>query len=158
MNLTDCSDNTSAELERSIYRALHDVYVFLDALDRSLLTPFALTPLQYRVLTLLTEFQTLRLTDLSERLIVARSTVTRLIDALEKRGLVQRSDDDDDRRAQWLSLTPRGDALRCQLDQIHDRALKSCLADLSNLEKMDMAQRLTRLGEAARQSYHQPPD
>ncbi len=157
MKLTERAHSSSGR-ERYIYRALHDVYVFLDALDRSLLAPFELTPLQYRVLTLLTESQTLRLTDLSDRLLVARSTVTRLIDALEKRSLVDRVYDENDRRAQWISLTSDGHTLRRQIDDIHERALKSCLADLTDAEKADMAQRLTRLGEAARQSYRSSPE
>jgi DNA-binding MarR family transcriptional regulator len=149
---------SSSNRERLIYRALHDVYVFLDALDRSLLTPFELTSLQYRVLTLLNESSSLRLTDLSDRLLVARSTVTRLVDALEKRDLVQRIFDETDRRAQWISLTQHGHRLRTQIDEIHDKALKSCLADLSEDEKADMVQKLTHLGVTARQSYRTSPD
>jgi DNA-binding MarR family transcriptional regulator len=46
--------------------------------------------------------------ELGERLIVTRATVTGLVDSLEKRGYVRRSAHPSDRRSQIVELTPAG--------------------------------------------------
>ncbi len=46
--------------------------------------------------------------ELGERLIVTRATVTGLLDSLERRGLVARSANPDDRRGLSVAITPTG--------------------------------------------------
>ena len=46
--------------------------------------------------------------ELGERLIVTRATVTGLLDSLERRGLVLRSANPDDRRSLLVEITPAG--------------------------------------------------
>ncbi len=46
--------------------------------------------------------------ELGERLIVTRATVTGLLDSLERRGLVQRSANPEDRRSLLVTLTKSG--------------------------------------------------
>lgn len=107
------------------YRLFHDIYVQLDAGDRLILSGFGLTTAQYRILFLLdpTSEQGERLTDLSDRLLCARSTVTRLIDGLEAAGWVTRDDHSSDRRAQSVLLTPAGIELRARAIEAHERSL-----------------------------------
>ncbi len=50
-------------------------------------------------------------TAISERLLVTTASITSLLDTLERRGLVQRQPDPDDRRRQWVSLTSAGQAI-----------------------------------------------
>jgi DNA-binding MarR family transcriptional regulator len=94
------------------YRLIHDIYLFLDGGDRQVLSPFDLSNSQYRVLELLDAQEAKQLVTLSEQMFCARSTITRLIDVLEAKGLVHRVDDLKDRRTQNVTLTPAGVALR----------------------------------------------
>lgn len=63
---------------------------------------------KYRVLLAL-ESGPLRAAELASRLRVRASTLTGLVAALERRGLVARTPSRGDRRGVWLSLTPAGD-------------------------------------------------
>jgi len=90
------------------YRMIHNVYVLLVDSDRRVLREYDLTLPQYRVLKSLDLKQGRRLTTLSQRLLYAKSTITRLVDQLEKAGLVQRTMDAEDRRAQRVVLTDEG--------------------------------------------------
>lgn len=105
------------------YRMIHNIYVLLDDGDRRVLQPFGLTLPQYRVLKALDEEHDLRLTTLSAMLLRAKSTITRLVDHLERDGLVARTSDADDRRAQRLALTPAGVELLQQARAAHENAI-----------------------------------
>lgn len=106
------------------YRLIHDIYILLDAGDRHVLNRFNLTKSQYRILTLLDLEHGQRLTTLSDRMLCARSTITRLIDQMEAAGLVHRIDDPEDRRAQRVALTPDGAALCGQARVVHEASLE----------------------------------
>lgn len=76
-----------------------------------------LSPSQFNVLNLLhARPEGLSQSDLSRLLIMHRSNATGLIDRLTRRGLVQRTDDAQDRRAYKVILTAAGNAL---LDRIY---------------------------------------
>jgi DNA-binding MarR family transcriptional regulator len=75
---------------------------------RETVSAFGITAGQARALGELTRHGSLRLSALSERLRIAPRSGTEVVDALEERGLVERSPDPDDRRATLVGLTPRG--------------------------------------------------
>ncbi|MEQ8718146.1 MAG: MarR family transcriptional regulator [Acidimicrobiales bacterium] len=50
----------------------------------------------------------LRMGDLADRLLVSRSNCTRLVDRMDRAGLVAREDDPGDRRGRLAVLTPAG--------------------------------------------------
>jgi DNA-binding MarR family transcriptional regulator len=50
----------------------------------------------------------LRMQDLSERVVLSRTRVSRLVDELEREGLVRRRPDPDDGRATIATITPAG--------------------------------------------------
>lgn len=76
-----------------------------------------LSPSQFNLLNLLYgQPDGLSQSDLSRLLIMHRSNATGLVDRLEHRGLVQRRDDPDDRRAYRVVLTDPGNRL---LEQIY---------------------------------------
>jgi MarR family 2-MHQ and catechol resistance regulon transcriptional repressor len=111
------SSTTSAALHQ--YHLIHDVYVMLDDGDRRVLRGFGITLAQYRVLKSLDLEEGQRLTTLSEALLRAKSTITRIVDQLEKDGLVRRTSDEDDRRAQRVVLTPAGARLLDKAGRAH---------------------------------------
>lgn len=112
--------------------------------SRAFFAPWDLSPSQFNVLNLLHHQAGLSQTELSRELIMHRSNVTGLIDRLEQRGLVQRTEVAD-RRAYRVVLTPAGTRLMEELlpryydgaerlcgDLRHDR-LAALMADLQQI-------------------------
>jgi len=120
------------------YRVFHDLFVALDEAERLVLREFNLTPMQYHALLLLDPLEGWRLTDLSERLLCERSTVTRLVDFLEKEGLLNRVADVDDRRSQRVRLTSAGVALRERARASHEASLRQHFSYLSEEEQQQL--------------------
>lgn len=75
---------------------------------RAQLSPWDLTPGQARALRSLAHHETLRPGELARHLHIAPRSATEVVDALEERGLVERSPDPADRRATLLALTEEG--------------------------------------------------
>jgi DNA-binding MarR family transcriptional regulator len=79
------------------------------AIDRAV-RPIGLTHARYNVLGLiaLSSRGELRATKIGEYLMIHASGVTKLVDQLERDGLVQRKSDASDGRVSWIAITPRG--------------------------------------------------
>lgn len=127
------------------HRLIHDIYVLLDDGDRRVLEASHLTPLEFSVLQRLSTDQGRRLTDIGAELLCVKSTITRLVDRLEADGLVRRTPDPDDRRAQRLLLTPRGVIVRDQAETLHNSAVERRMAFLTADEQMVFQSLLEKL-------------
>ena len=97
-----------------------------DELMRSvsdLLKPVGLSPTQYNVLRILraTGPKGLACGEVAERMITRDPDVTRLLDRLEKRGLVGRRREDHDRRVILTRITPQGLEILHKLDELIPR-------------------------------------
>mgnify|MGYP001214896062 CR=1 FL=1 len=116
------------------YHIIQDLSILLDHADRLVLRPFNLNTMQYNALLLLNTEEGWRLTDLSERLLCERSTVTRLVDYLESEGLISRCADPTDRRSQRVTLTTAGLARRDQAQAAVEQAIRERFSILSREE------------------------
>lgn len=98
-------------LQRSANRLLQAVTRFLKS--------YKLTPTQYNVLRILRGADPSRLTcgEIGSRLVTPEPDVTRLLDRLEKRGLVARGRDTVDRRVVRATITEQGAELLAELDE-----------------------------------------
>ena len=83
--------------------------------------PLGATLQIWRVLAALRERDGRRMGDLSETTSIEVSTLTRLVDGMEKKGLVARRRDDADARAVMLHATPAGRRLTQRLVPIAER-------------------------------------
>lgn len=83
---------------------------------RDVLAPWDLSPHQARALTVVCERDGVRLSDLAEGLRIAPRSATEVADALQERGLVERSSDPADRRAVLLRPTEEGRRIRGEID------------------------------------------
>lgn len=127
------------------YRMIQELSILLDHADRLALRPFNLNTMQYNALLLLNTEEGWRLTDLSERLLCERSTVTRLVDYLESEGLISRSADPVDRRSQRVTLTAAGLAKRDQAQAAIEQAIRERFSVLSGEEVHQLLAMLQRL-------------
>jgi DNA-binding MarR family transcriptional regulator len=127
------------------YRMIYDIYVLLDDGDRRVLRSFNLNTSQYSILLLLDADQGWRLTDLSDRLLFDKSTVTRIIDRLEQMTLVRRIADPSDRRVQRVLLTPQGVSIRDEAHAAHERSMERRLGVLDAEEQHCLRDLLDKL-------------
>lgn len=140
--------NDTPSLANQQYRLFHDIYVFLDVGDADALSQFDLTPSQFTLLMLLDPQQGQNLIRMAERMLVARSTITRLIDQMEALGYVRRVNDPDDRRAQRVELTEKGIQLRENAFELHERSLQRRFAVLSEDDQEQLQQLLKKLRDS----------
>ncbi|GLY14299.1 MarR family transcriptional regulator [Kineosporia rhizophila] len=104
-------------------------------------SPLGITPGQARAIGVLQRHGSLRISSLSEHLRIAPRSGTEVVDALQERGLVERSPDPDDRRATLVSLSPSGEeiaqavrrARAAEADQFFDRLGEADRRELSRI-------------------------
>lgn len=104
------SDSLGDAEMRAWQSLLHAHYQVIQTLDRELREEHNLTLAAYDVLLRLARApdRALRMTDLAERVMLSPSGVTRLVDRLVPRGLVQRRPDPTDARIALACLTNEG--------------------------------------------------
>ena len=93
-----------------------------------------ITPGQMIVLYTLYKKDGASITDLSKRCYLDNSTLTGLMDRLERLQLVQRVDVPGDRRAFSIFLTPEALAMRSQLTEVMEQVATTMLAGCSEQE------------------------
>jgi DNA-binding MarR family transcriptional regulator len=136
------------------FRSLEDeAYLNLlrtaDALLRKeveLLKEFGLSPTQYNALRILRGAGDEGVTcgELSDRMLTKDPDVTRLIDRLEGRGLLQRARSDQDRRVVRTRITAAGLDVLARLDEPSDRWTRGQLGHLTKTELRDFIRLLER--------------
>jgi DNA-binding MarR family transcriptional regulator len=95
-------------------------------LDRELVRALDLSLNQFEVLTRLRLAgpSGLRMSDLASRMVLSPSGITRAVDQLERKGLVQRSVFEGDRRGSVATLTAKGRGLLRRATSVHVQALR----------------------------------
>jgi DNA-binding MarR family transcriptional regulator len=106
------------------------------AFDRigRLLRPLNVSAAGGLVLGILRDRGPLSPSELGDRLIVTRATVTGVVDSLERRGFVSRSPNPSDRRSLLVEITPAGLSVLQQLRALVHRNEKAWLSGLSDEE------------------------
>jgi DNA-binding MarR family transcriptional regulator len=113
-----------------------------------LLRPLNVSAAGGLVLGLLRDRGVMSPSELGERLIVTRATVTGLVDSLERRGFVRRSINPVDRRSFLIEITPAGiDVLRELRTLVHGRE-KAWLSDFSDTDLRTYIELLHRVQDA----------
>ena len=99
----------------------------------------------WRVLAALRDRDGRRMGDLSETTSIEVSTLTRLVDTMEKKGLVARRRDADDARVVALHVTPAGRRLTQRITPIAERYERVALAGFTAVETDTLKATLRRL-------------
>lgn len=100
-----------------------------------------------------TELRRLRLTDLNRRVALSQPALSRLVVRLEEQGLVHRSDDPEDRRGVYVSLTDRGSQNFEEAMDVYTACLRTTFTDrMSSDEQQVLARALSRVAVTARRT------
>jgi DNA-binding MarR family transcriptional regulator len=93
-----------------------------------------ITPDQFRVLTHLWQKDGLQQSELANCTNRNRANVTRILDILEREGIVERRDDENDRRVFRIYLTEMGKSIKERTALCAEQSIKDSLKGLSEEE------------------------
>ncbi|MEO1796347.1 MAG: MarR family transcriptional regulator [Pseudomonadota bacterium] len=111
----------------------------------TILQPTGLTASQFTTLVATARAKGAPISFLAERLDMDRTTMTRVIAPLERRGLVATLPDKDDKRLRRLMLTDEGRALLTEAEALWDRAQDKMLEKITPDDWADMRGQLAKL-------------
>lgn len=126
----------------------YHIYKTHRAISRSLeakLAPFGLMPNQWNALNQLDRRGPLTQKELAYSLQKEQATITRSLDTLEKRGLIERNPDPSDRRANLISLTPAAVDLLALIEPVAEEAASRVTEGISAEELEAMLATLEKL-------------
>ncbi|MBB4918018.1 MarR family winged helix-turn-helix transcriptional regulator [Streptosporangium saharense] len=135
----DESEESVSSEELAVWRALQRVQARVTrALEADLLVGHDLALASYDVLSHLAETPEgrLRMNDLAERVLLSRSGLTRLIDRLQRDGLVEREACPSDARGLFAVLTEAGAVRLTQARPTYLRGIRTQLLDTLGPEEL----------------------
>lgn len=115
--MTDRLPSTARSLPFALIRAREGVMGPI----REMLSKSGITEQQWRVLRVLSEFGAQDSSTLAERASLLHPSLTRMLFAMEKKGLVTQTRSETDRRRQMIEITPEGQGI---IDQNLEEALR----------------------------------
>ena len=104
-----------------------------------------ITATQAKVLFQIYKFQSYRPSDIGKMLNVDKSSITRMVERLEKKALLERKPDPEDRRSCLLYLTDKGRAMVSQSLPLALNALNELEQALSDEEKAQLRHCLQKI-------------
>lgn len=119
----------------------------LKQIQRETIREADLTPPQYFVLGLLWEKDGRPFKELAAASHSSRATITGLVDVLERKGLVTREPNPDDRRSLLVKLTKQGRSLKHTTPTL-DRIFRSCCGGLEPNEARQLSYLLKKLDDS----------
>jgi DNA-binding MarR family transcriptional regulator len=134
-------------IEESAGFLVAKAYQRLFSCFRTGLEPFGVTPQQFALLAFLWRQDGLSQAELSDKTEVDRTTLSGLIDRLQKLGMVERCRRPGDRRVWLVRLTPAGRALEEQLVPVALQVRERLTANLDDREYRTLCQLLNKLRE-----------
>lgn len=134
------------------FRELIRTRGLLERVQQTYFAQFGLTGSQWAILRHLSKAEEngqsgLRLTDLSDRLLVRPPSVTGVVDRLERAGLVAREGSPADLRAKQITLTDRGREIIERVLAVHGAQIEFVLGGLSTTEVVELHRLLVRFRE-----------
>ncbi len=137
-------ENPRPEIDQIVETIIY-LYTESRRLTKGMAREVGLTGPQLTVLKLLETFQDLSLSSLSERIRAQNSTVTGIIDRMEREGLVGRERSKSDRRVVYIKLTEKGAALAREVRVEPLEIFRSALTALTQADLRDLLRILMRL-------------
>ncbi|HLN62992.1 MAG TPA: MarR family transcriptional regulator [Symbiobacteriaceae bacterium] len=134
-------DRHVAEIEE----LLRNVSTILKKRGRDILNNFDITPPQLDALLVLRDYGELTMGELCQKMFLACSTATDLIDRMERNGLIERVRDTADRRVIRLKVLAKGSSVIDEVIDARRTHLASILAELDVADKERLIQSLEQL-------------
>ena len=115
-------------------QALVQCYQAFEAYSAAHIRSLGLTPPQFDVVATLGNTPGMTATELGEKTLITKGTLTGVVDRMAERGWVERVAHGSDRRCQIIRLTGSGEALFATVFPAHMNHLAACFAGTSAAE------------------------
>ncbi len=135
-----------------LFTVLSRAHAALHDRSREDIARHGLTPTEFAVLEALYHKGPLLHGEIRAKILVSSGGITYLVDRLTARGLVERRECAEDRRARYAALTPEGIDFMSRIFPDHARALEAATRSLSAEEQEVLTALLRRLGRGAARS------
>jgi DNA-binding MarR family transcriptional regulator len=144
----------SPELKPEVDRILEAIlYLYTESrrITKEAARRVNLTGPQLTVVKMLEAFGDLSLSELSDRIRAQNSTVTGIIDRMEREGLVERARSKEDRRVVFIGLTEKGARIAREIAVEPMEILRAALMSLSQNETRDLLKISNKLAKRVRE-------
>jgi DNA-binding MarR family transcriptional regulator len=152
--VTGDAANTSPAQRPSLMYLIKQVELAARSHMDELVKPAGITALQYTALTVLRRRDGLSSAQLARNSFVTAQSMADLITSLERRGLIVRRRNPDNRRTLLISLTDTGHKLLASMDEPMRELEERMVSGLTALQRRDLADYLNRCRTAL--SDHPP--
>lgn len=151
MSPPSVSPDIKSDLDQ-VLEAIFYLYTESRRVTKELARRADLTGPQLTVVKILEIFGDLSLSELSEKIRAQNSTVTGIIDRMEREGLVTRERSKEDRRVVYIRLTQKGKELSREIPVEPMEIFRSALESLTGQEVRDLLRILTKVARNVRKS------
>lgn len=145
MKLEDPKTNEINDVVADIEKDLRYISGIIKQKGREILSDFTITPPQFVALQWLFEEGDMTIGELSNKMYLACSTTTDLVDRMEKNNLVKRVKDPNDRRVVRIHLLEEGERIIEEVIRKRQGYLKEVLKDFSHDEVLFLKDNLMKL-------------
>lgn len=145
--MNEDKQSISHDIERIAFmeKELRYISGIIKQKGREILNSYTITPPQFVALQWLFEHGDMTIGDLSNKMFLAFSTTTDLVDRMEKNELVVRIREEQDRRVVRIKLLKEGERVIEEVIQKRQEYLTTVLADFSEDEAVQFAGLLEKL-------------
>ena len=105
----------------------------------------------FEILEALYHKDKLTVREVSEAVLINTGSITYVIDKLEKKGLIERSNCKDDRRVVYIQITDEGKKLMDNIFPAHQRVIEELFEGISEEDKDTVIKVLKQVGKKAAQ-------
>ncbi|MEW8969604.1 MarR family transcriptional regulator [Mesobacillus jeotgali] len=151
MKLEGVEKNQGLETVADIEKDLRYISGIIKQKGRELLSNYTITPPQFIALQWLFEDGDMTIGELSNKMFLACSTTTDLVDRMEKNELVVRVKDPNDRRVVRIHLLDEGERIIDEVIKKRQLYLQEVLKDFSGKEILSLKEGLAKLHQEMRE-------
>ncbi|MFS0636322.1 MarR family transcriptional regulator [Mesobacillus foraminis] len=153
MKLEDLNppNNKNTEMVADIEKELRYIAGIIKQKGRELLSNYTITPPQFVALQWLFEDGDMTIGELSNKMYLACSTTTDLVDRMEKSKLVVRVKDPNDRRVVRIHLLEEGERIIDEVIKKRQLYLQEILVNFTDNEVLSLKDNLTKLHQEMRE-------
>ncbi|WP_175990838.1 MarR family winged helix-turn-helix transcriptional regulator [Bacillus sp. Marseille-Q1617] len=145
MNKEEVQLKSDLQVVADIEKDLRYISSIIKQKGREILSQYTLTPPQFIALQWLFEYGDMTIGDLSNKMYLACSTTTDLVDRMEKNELVERVKDENDRRVVRIHMLKEGERIIEEVIEKRQNYLQSVLGDFSEEEVLGLKSNLAKL-------------
>ncbi|MEK4091127.1 MULTISPECIES: MarR family winged helix-turn-helix transcriptional regulator [unclassified Viridibacillus] len=145
MTNQDQKSTHDAEQVAFLEKELRHISALIKQKGREILSNYTITPPQFIALQWLHEIGDMTIGDLSNKMYLAFSTTTDLVDRMEKNALVKRIRDNEDRRVVRIHLLEEGERIIEEVIVKRQKYLNDIVTDFSETEVLELSRLLHKL-------------